>query len=67
MSKNKKYYPVLENLFGSKIRVKTLKFLFRNYPTPVGVRELAVRIQESPSVVKKELAVMQRIGLIKKY
>lgn len=58
-------YPVLENLFNSKIRVKVLKYLFRNHPINVGVHDLARRIQEPVELVKKEMQDLQRIGLIK--
>ncbi len=57
---------VLDNLFGSKARVKILKFLFRNYPKPVGMRELAWRIQESMSVVQREIHMLRSIHIIKK-
>ncbi len=58
--------PVLDNLFGSKIRVKVLKFLFRNYPADFGVRELAQRIQESYPATKKEIQLLREIHVIKK-
>ena len=66
MSKGKSQNPVLENLFKSKIRVKVLKFLFRNYPANVGIRDLAKRIQESVEVTKHELKDLEKMGLINK-
>ncbi len=61
MSKN-----VLDNLFGSKARVKIIKFMFRNYPNPVGVHELAWRTQEPVPVVQRELQLLRSIRLVKK-
>lgn len=61
MSKN-----ILDNLFGSKVRVKMLKFLFRNYPNPVTVGTLSRIIQESPSAVRREVLMLREIGLLKK-
>lgn len=65
MSKNKKHYPVLESLFNSKTRVKVLKFLFRNYPVTVGVKDLARRIQEKLELVRKEMSDLNKMGLVK--
>ena len=58
--------PILDNLFGSKVRVKLLKFMFRNYPADFGVRELAQRIQESYPATKKEVQLLKDIYVIKK-
>ena len=66
MSKNGKNPWILDSLFNSRIRVKVLKFLFRNYPVDFGSRELASRIQESPEVIKSEVHNLVKIGLIKK-
>jgi len=57
---------ILDNLFGSRIRVKILKFLFRNYPGDFLAGELAGRIQESHSSTKKELDDLRKLRLIKK-
>lgn len=57
---------ILDNLFGSKIRVKVLKFLFRNYPGDFLAGELAARIQETYSATKKEAEALAEIRLIKK-
>ena len=57
--------PILDNLFGSKVRVKILKFLYRNFPADFSIREIAQRIQESPSVVKDELALLKTITIVK--
>ncbi|OGN01855.1 MAG: hypothetical protein A3B91_04065 [Candidatus Yanofskybacteria bacterium RIFCSPHIGHO2_02_FULL_41_29] len=66
MSKPKSPYPILENLFNSKARVRVLKFLFRSHPVNVGVKELAKRIQEPLGLVKKEMKELHKIGLVKK-
>lgn len=56
---------VLETLFGSKLRLKILKFLFRNGTASFTVRELAAHVQDRPAAVKKELADLREIGLVK--
>jgi len=56
----------LDTLFGSKLRVKVLKFLFRNYPGDFTVGELARRIQESYGLTKKEVESLVRLKLLKK-
>lgn len=66
MSKVKSQHLVLEGLFSSKIRVKVLKFLFRNYPANIGVRDLAKRVQEPIELIKRELRDLEKIGLIHK-
>ena len=57
---------ILDILFGSKVRVKVLKFLFRNYPNDFATPELTKRIQESGPATKKEVALLANIKLIKK-
>ena len=57
---------ILDNLFGSRIRVKVLKFLFRNYPADFTVGDLARRIQEGYGVTKKEVEALGRLRLIRK-
>jgi len=66
MSKSPNSLPVLENLFNSKLRIKVLKFLFRNYPGRIGARDLAKRIQESSGLVIREIKNLEKIGLIKR-
>lgn len=62
MSKSK---PILDNLFGSRTRIKILKFTFRNYPADFTISELSRMIQEPSRQVKKEIANLMDIGLIK--
>ncbi len=57
---------VLDNLFGSKIRVKILKFLFRNYPADFTIGDLASRIQESYGATKKEIEDLSGFRLVRK-
>ena len=56
----------LDKLFGSSMRVKLLKFLFRNYPGNFGVLELSKRIQEPLKETKKELNLLVELGVVKK-
>ncbi len=57
---------ILDNLFGSRVRVKILKFLFRNHPVEFTIGELAGKIQESYSVTKHEIESLSKLRLIKK-
>lgn len=60
MSKN-----TLEQLFGSRTRLKILRFLFRNEGSVFAIKQLAQHVQESRNIVKKELRELKLIGLIK--
>jgi predicted transcriptional regulator len=61
MSKN-----TIDKLFGSRIRVKLLRFLFRNYPGSFEIKEIAQKIQESQNDLKIELDLLTNLGLLKK-
>jgi len=63
MSKSKN---TLDKLFGSRIRVKLLRFLFRNYPGRFNAAELSKRIQEPLDDIRKELNLLAEAGLVKK-
>lgn len=63
MSKSKN---TLDKLFGSRIRVKILKFMFRNYPGDFSIHELSRRIQESSNSTQKELLFLTKFELINK-
>ena len=65
MSKNKGRYPILEKLFNSRIRVKVLKFLFRNYGVNVGLKDLSRMVQEPLESVRQEMKELQKMGLVK--
>lgn len=56
---------ILETLFDSKLRVKILKFLFRNAAASFSVRELANHVQDKPVAVKREIKALKEIGLVK--
>ena len=62
MSKHKLFF---ELLFGSKAKVKILKFLFRNLGVSFNAKELTVRIQEPAPVVNKEIKDLLEMGLLK--
>lgn len=65
MSKPAIHYPVLEILFNSRARIKVLKFMFRNYPVNIEIKELSKRTQEPLELIRKEIKDMSKIGLIK--
>lgn len=56
---------LLEQLLGSRLRVKVMKFLFRNEGQVFDVREVAKRIQESRPAVMAEIKKLTKLGLIK--
>ena len=57
--------PILDNLFGSKLRVKVLKFLYRNYPSDFSVKEISQRIQEPLLDAKKEIDLLVSLRVLK--
>ena len=57
---------ILEILLGSRIRVKVLKFLFRNYANDFSIQELSKRIQEPPTATRKEVQILNQIKLVRK-
>jgi len=57
---------ILDNLFNSKIRLKALRFLYRNYPGDFSALELANRIQEGYDLTQKEIKTLEKIGLIRR-
>lgn len=54
----------LELLFDSRVRVKILKFLFRNIGPNFNVKDVSTRIQEQPLVVRREIKKLLEIGLL---
>jgi len=56
----------LDNLLGSRVRVKVLKFLFRNYPVDLTAGELSEKIQESYPATKQEIEALTNICLAKR-
>ena len=57
---------ILDNLLGSRVRVKLLKFFYRQHPTKMAMSDLVVRVQEPAFIVRRELTLLQDIGLIVK-
>lgn len=57
---------ILDNLFGSRVRIKILKLLYRQHPAALAMSDLAVRVQEPVFIVRRELTLLQQISLIRK-
>ncbi len=57
---------ILDNLFGSRVRVKLLKLLFRQHPATFSMAELSARIQEPSFIARRELDVLRDIGLVRR-
>ena len=57
---------ILDNLFGSRVRVKLLKLLYRQHPSLFSMSELSMRIQEPSFIARRELTVLQDIDLVKR-
>lgn len=57
---------IFEELFGSKARVKILKFFFRNETGFFDLATIAKRVQERNSTVKKEIDRLLKVGFIQK-
>lgn len=57
---------ILDNLLGSRVRVKLLKLLYRQHPHALPMSELAVRVQEPSFIVRREIVVLQDIKLVHK-
>lgn len=55
---------ILDNLFGSRARVKILKLLFRSYPSDFSIQDIMERTQESLETVQREIALLRRLGLV---
>jgi hypothetical protein len=58
---------ILDNLFGSRVRVKLLKLLYRQHPNTFAMSDLTVRVQEPSFIIRRELDVLRQIGMIKKH
>jgi predicted nucleotidyltransferase len=55
---------VVEQLFGSKTRVKLLSLFFNNPGRPFYVREITRKIDEQINSVRRELANLLSVGLV---
>jgi hypothetical protein len=51
-------------LLGSRVRVKLLKLLYRQYPTFFVMKDLVRRIQEPAFIARRELKSLEDIGLV---
>lgn len=57
---------ILDNLFGSRVRVKLLKLLYRQFPAAFTMSELSVRIQEPAFIARRELTALRDTALVKR-
>ena len=55
---------MVEQLFGSKTRVKLLSLFFNNPGRPFYVREITRKIEEQINSVRRELANLHSVGLV---
>ncbi len=55
---------MLEHLFGSKTRVKLLRFLFRHEFEAFYVRELARLLETQMNAIRREIAILALAGLV---
>lgn len=62
---SKKNSSPIEKLFGSKTRVKLLTLLFENPNDSYYVREITRVIEEQVNSVRRELANMEELGIVK--
>lgn len=58
---------ILDNLFGSRVRVKLLKLLYRQHPATFSMAELSTRIQEPSFIARREMTVLQEAHLVKRF
>lgn len=56
---------ILEKLFSSKTRVKILQLFFTNPDRPFFVREITRKLNEKINSIRRELANLSSIGLLK--
>lgn len=57
---------ILSKLFGSNARVKVLRLFLFNPRATFALAEAATRVQEKPAEVRRELASLEQIKLIKR-
>lgn len=57
---------VLEKLFGSDVKVKILRLFLFNPEATYDIDTLVERTKSKPSQVKKEMALVEKTGLLKK-
>ena len=54
---------ILDNLFGSRIRVKILKLLYRQHPSSFTLAELVARVQEPVFIARREVKLLMDLGM----
>jgi len=57
---------ILDNLFGSRVRVKLMKLMFRQHPVMFGMSDLVTRVQEPAFIIRRELASLMEVGLVRR-
>ena len=57
--------PSLEHIFGSRTRVKLLRLFTSDTETSYFVREIARKVEEHMNSVRRELGILENIGLIR--
>ncbi|MGI6612289.1 MAG: hypothetical protein ACOX0Z_01795 [Candidatus Nanosyncoccaceae bacterium] len=62
----KKPQNTIKNLFGSTTRIKLLELFFTNFDKQFYVREITRLINEQINSVRRELANLEQIGVVKK-
>ncbi len=55
---------ILDNLFGSRIRVKILKLLYRQHPSSFTLAELVARVQEPVFIARREVKLLMDLGML---
>ena len=55
---------MLEQLFGSRTRVKLLRLFLTNPTVPFYVREISRKVDEQLNSVRRELANLTRLGVV---
>lgn len=57
---------MLEDLITSRVRIKILRLLLGGTTQPLHVREIVRRVKEEINAVRRELAQMEKRGMVKK-
>jgi predicted transcriptional regulator len=63
---NNKHFPI-EKVFGSRTRVKIITLFTTGISRPYYVREIARTINERLNAVRRELDILQKIGMLDSY
>ena len=56
---------MLEQLFGSKTRVKVLRLFLNNPGQPYYLREIAREVKSQLNSVRREVNILEKLGIIK--